>query len=147
MKNYFKRLTHIDKDQPINFLAAVLLYITFALGMCFTFFPKASGADDSVLYQATTTHVGAGYINIFGIVLLIVTALNITTLLARHPMLGDLAALLGFMSWVFVGTMYGIVGFWYGVFIYAVPNITYWVWYYRRISYLRRLPEIPDPLR
>lgn len=133
-----KNFTKGSGDAPINPFIYVFAYITFVFGLCFTFLPTWSGAEQTSLYQLTTLQTVEFTTSIWGICAMLVVFVGFVALYYRKRWLGNFASMFGFFVWLFAAITYVIGGFWFGFLVAALPNVFFWSWMYFRTEKYHR---------
>lgn len=128
-------MTKFRFDPPVEFLnplAQIFFVIGLVNGFTFTFFSH-SQAVQAISFTTLAPHVVVP----FGIILLILTAVNIWVLAGQHHRLGTAAAMLGFVAWLYMSILYIISGLWLAVVIYPLPQTVFWCWYFFAVKRLK----------
>lgn len=116
----------------LNPLAQIFFFVSLVNGLVFTFL-SGTGA-----VQGISLAIIAPYIVVpFGIVLLVLSAANLYVVTTEHYSLGTAAAMLGFVTWLYVVILYLIGGLWLAMIIYPLPQVAFWSWYFFMVRRLK----------
>ena len=129
VKHMLRNVVYEYDDVRFNTLSHLFLYITFIIGLLFTFFPGVTGAVASLLYSQTAM-LWVYSPSLWGIMALSAGVLCWLGTALRRKWLAEIACMLGFSVWVFALIVYVYSGAWLWVFVTALPNALFWVWQY-----------------
>lgn len=121
-----------------NFLSHTFFYVTFVFGVFFTFFYQTDSVGQSVLYKVTKANVGEFPLPIWGLCAILVAVLNTAGIVAGRVRLVRVAAMGGFLLWLFAGIAYLLAQGWFQFLVAAVPQIVFWIWYYFKVGDFQR---------
>lgn len=76
---------------------------------------------------------------VWGGLLLSVSILNVYVIISRNTTVGAITAYAGFMCWLFASFGYLLEANWIVLFSVALPNMSFWTWYYFRVKLYQRL--------
>ena len=138
MKINWKNFVEHDESEKLNPFIHLFMYMTLVWGLCFTFFPVATGASETFLYQLTVLQTFSGITSVWGIACLVVVVVELFAFNYRKRWLGGSATMMGFCVWLYAAITYGIGGFWFGLLVGAIPQLFFWVWLYITVERYHR---------
>lgn len=149
MTNYVKRLVYIDDAEKIriNPLIWPFFWATYFYGVGFALLGNWSGVSKSSLYQSFY-ELSPGAPLLWGIAAIAAAVSAMILILYRVQPFGSVAAMFGFMVWLFAGIVYAEGGFWLPLITVAIPNAWFWTFYYLRYRWYvhqKSLGLLTDP--
>lgn len=132
MKALKERLTTTDYGEQLSIHPAVhiFLLLTFTAGVWFTFFGWTAPVQASLLWQVTNVHFVPLVMNGWGVGALLTTVTNTIGITMRRARLHNIAAMCGFMLWLYATVLYSWGALWFHVTVIALPNLAFWAYYY-----------------
>lgn len=138
MTNYVKRLLYVDaKGTKINPLFYPFLFATIVYGLGFSLLGGWSGVNTSSLFGAMS-NLHNWLPTLWGVCALLAGGFAVAMMLLRHAPLGSLAAMFGFLVWLFAGFVYLLNGYYLVLLTVTFPNVYFWVFYYMRLAWYNR---------
>lgn len=116
----------------LNPLAQIFFVINLVNGLVFTFLSHTGGVE-AISFVSIVPHL----VIPFGIVLLVLSAMNIFVLITEHFYLGTAAAMLGFVTWLYMAILYLTGSLWFAMIIYPLPQVAFWSWYFFAVKRLK----------
>lgn len=126
MNRHLERLVFAAPGRHINPLAQIFFFITLFEGIAFTFFSNAHAVQTVLLFVLGGHATGI----LFGVGLILLSILNVVTLVTRHFILGRTAAFMGVLMWFYAVILYALGGFWIQLVIHPAAQVAFWIWYY-----------------
>jgi len=116
----------------LNPLAQIFFVINLVNGIVFTFLSNVAGVG-AISFVSMAPHLVVP----FGIVLLVLSAMNICVMITEHYYFGTAAAMLGFLAWTYMTVLYLTGGLWFAMIIYPLPQVAFWSWYFFAVKKLK----------
>ena len=126
-------------ESPINPMVHMWFFVTLSAGIAFLFFGHTDAVQSSILWQVTNANLSSHVLNLWGLVAIIVTAVNTWAVYARNLPVGITNILVGVMLWLYAVILYAIGGFWFHVFVIGLPNLAFWSYYYMYMQDFKRI--------
>lgn len=112
---------------------------SFIVGCAYTLFSWVPAVDNLKLFEFTQEHLPSIPVNFWGGVLLVAVAGHIFELLFRGRGIGAVAAMLGFMTWLYATIAYTFISP-ISILLSTMWPLCFWAWYYlSSIDYRRKL--------
>lgn len=134
MHKYIKRMFYRTNGELLNPLYHIFFWITLTMGLTFAFFPFSSGAVLSILYQQTQLNLPDFITSVWGLILVVISILNVLMLWFRTRGLGQVVGLSGACAWLYACIIYVFAHYWFGLLTLSLPNLAFWVYYYFKVS-------------
>jgi len=136
MNKYVRRFIYEQETSTspdVEFLAYPFIFTSFFFGLGFTTPFGGESTYKSSLYQALNqTDPLLPYI--WGAAALTAGTLAFILIPSRKLILGEIAAFLGFMTWLYAIFIYGQGDSWLLVITVGFPHLFFWTWLYFRIK-------------
>jgi hypothetical protein len=132
MTELTKRFRFGAPAEFLNPLAQIFFAINLIDGLSFLFF-SGSSAVQSIGFAALAPHLVVP----FGVLLLVVSLLNVALLVTNRFYWGTAAAMLGFLVWVFATVLYLTGGLYLAMLIHPLPQVAFWAWYFFAVKRLK----------
>lgn len=140
MTNYVKRILYVDAEESsrVNPLFYPFLVATFFYGLGFGAFSEWDGVSKSSLFQAMyADHPLMPFC--WGVLAFFAGAFALILLLTRkRGILGEIAAMFGFLVWMYAAWIYAQGEYWLVLVTVTGPNVYFWGWYYTRVKWWER---------
>lgn len=143
MVNYVKRFVYVDSTETrkVNPLFYPFLVSTFLYGLGFATLNWWSGVSSSSLFQAFFA-IHPWLPIIWGVAAVLAATAALVLLLRRKGRFGELAAMFGFLVWLFALIIYAMNGFWLVMATVAAPNLYFWIYYYFKVKWYERQKDL-----
>lgn len=145
MKKYWLRFIYRNEEDRFPLWLYLMLLVTLANGIAFTFFGHTTSVQASVLFQLTSDF-GSHYVSLWGVIAIAAVIFTVVNLLWRYGPISSLGPYLGYLAWLYAALVYLTHGYWLQL-ISAVVWLAFWVLHHMRlVSYRRNIDsgiEVP----
>ncbi len=139
IKKAWRNLRYIRGREQVNPLLYIFVYFTFVTGVGFAVMSFLHSEHGLTMYQIMVEQSGFGGTFMWGFLALLAAIGVIVALIWQNRYIAEAAAFLGFGLWFYLGWVYGTSGYFDGIIISVIPNISFWVWFSLKIDHYRRV--------
>ena len=138
-KGRLHNLVYLYGKTKVNPLLYIFVYFSLTTGLAFMALTFMGTNHGLTMYQVMLESAGHSGTMLWGFMCFMAAVGVVLSLMYRKRWIAETAAFLGFGLWFYLGWVYGINGYFDGIFMTVVPNVCFWVWFSFMVEWVRRV--------